>query len=320
MAMERKGIAVAGTTLIDKLYGIAAYPKEGELTHIRSIDMALGGMVPNTGGDIKVLRPEIDVFAITRLGEDAEGHIIESRLAKMGLDTSGITFAEGENSAFTDVMTIVGGQRTFFTYPGATAKFGCDDIDWDNLKASMIHLGYFLLLEAVDNGEGFKILKKATEMGIKTSIDVVSENSDRYKIIIPCLPYVDNLIINETESSRITDMDPAEDNLVNVAKKLLEMGVRESVIIHTPTYGVLVRRDSVTELAPWKKPEGFIKGTTGAGDAYCAGALVGIYEGRDDRTILEYATLAAAASLRAADATSGMDNLDNLYKEFGDKL
>jgi len=319
--MERKGIAVAGTTLIDKVYGIAAYPAEGELTHIRSIDMAFGGIVPNTGVGLKVLRPELDVYGITRLGEDAEGHIIENFLKSKGLDTTGITFAEGEKSAFTDVMSIVGGQRTFFTYPGATAKFGCDDIPWDTLNVKMLHLGYFLLLDAVDNGEGYKILKKASEMGIKTSIDVVSENSDRYKIIVPCLPFVDYLIINETESARITDMSPDEDNLVNVAKKLLDMGVRECVIIHTPTYGVIVRKDgAVTELAPWKKPEGFIKGTVGAGDAYCAGALVGIYEGRDDRTILEYATLAAASSLRAPDATSGMDTLDALYKEFGDKV
>lgn len=318
--MNRKGIAVAGTTTVDKLYGVSAYPGLGELTHIRTIDMAFGGIVPNTGVGLKILRPELDVYGITRLGDDAEGKLILEFLEKKGVDTKGITVAEGERSPFTDVISIIGGQRTFFTYPGATSKFGCEHIDWDNLNAKMLHLGYFLLLDAVDNGEGLKILKKATEIGIKTSIDVVSENSDRYKIVVPCLPYVDNLIINETESSRITEMSPDESNLVNVAKRLLEMGVRESVIIHTPTYGVLVRHDSVTELAPWKKPDGFIKGTTGAGDAYCAGALVGIYEGRNDRTILEYATLAAASSLRAPDATSGMDTLDNLYKEYGDKV
>lgn len=315
--MERHGIAVAGTTTVDKIYEVAAYPSLGELTHIRNINMAFGGIVPNTGVGLKILRPELEVYGITRLGDDAEGGMILDFLKRKGLDTAGITVANGERSPFTDVISIVGGQRTFFTYPGATAKFGCEHIDWDNLNAKMLHLGYFLLLDAVDNGEGYKILKKASELGIETSIDVVSENSDRYKIIVPCLAYVDNLIINETESSRITGMDPDEGNLVNVARKLLEMGVRKSVIIHTPTYGVIVRPDSYTELAPWKKPEGFIKGTVGAGDAYCAGALIGLYEGRDDRTVLEYATLAAAASLREADATSGMEPLDELYRQYG---
>ena len=41
-------------------------------------------------------------------------------------------------------------------------------------------------------------------------------------------------------------------------------------------------------------------------DAFCAGALIGIYRGLDEIGILELATKAAAASLTASDSTAGM--------------
>ena len=58
-------------------------------------------------------------------------------------------------------------------------------------------------------------------------------------------------------------------------------------------------------------PQGFIKGTTGAGDAFCAGALIGIYEEKSDKEILEIASSAAIMALREQDATSGLCSLEN---------
>ena len=50
----------------------------------------------------------------------------------------------------------------------------------------------------------------------------------------------------------------------------------------------------------------FIQGTTGAGDAFCAGALYGIYQEKSDKEILEFASAAAVASLSQVDAISGL--------------
>ena len=228
-----------------------------------------------------------------------------------GLDVSGVTFTD-EKTSFTDVMSIVGGQRTFFTYPGASADFGYDDIAWDTMNAKILHLGYFLLLDKVDNGDGLKILKEAKNRGISTSIDLVSESSDRYSLVIPCLPYVDNLIINETEAGNITGIEPTEENLEAIADKLLDMGVRERVVIHMPMLGICKTRTSYKTMPSVNVPRDFIKGKTGAGDAFCAGALLGIYNGVSDEEILEYAQIAAMASLRTPDATSGIEELSKL--------
>lgn len=302
--MERKGVAFAGSLLVDNIYEIAAYPSSGELTQIRSIQRATGGMVPNNGIGLKKAAPHLPVFALGKIGEDEGGRYALNELLQNGVDVSGVKVSATEKTSFTDVMSVRGGQRTFFTYSGTSSTFGVEDISWENLSCKMLHLGYFLLLDKVDNGDGLKILREAKERGIKTSIDLVSENSDRYALVLPCLPYVDNLIINETEASRLCKMSP--NALFEMAKKLFEYGVKERVIIHTPDVGVCYNGKEFVKLASYSLPDDFIKGTTGAGDAYCTGALLGIYEGKSDEEILRIATDCATCSLRQANATDGL--------------
>ena len=300
-----KGIAVAGTLLVDKIYQISNYPKAGELTQINGISRAVGGCVPNVGIDLKNIDGELPVYAMGTVGADEEGDFLRSTLKNYGLDVSGIVLCE-DKSSFTDVMSVHGGERTFFTYPGASALFGTDYISLDPEKIDLLHLGYFLLLKKVDEGDGLKILRSAKTKGIKTSIDLVSENSDRYKLVTPCLPFVDYLIINEIEGGKLTGIEPKRENIKSICQSLMEQGVSEKVIIHMPDFGACLSKDGYTEVPSLLLPEGFVKGATGAGDAFCAGALYGIHKGFSDREILEFASQSAGISLRAADAVSGM--------------
>ena len=304
---KREGIAVVGTLLVDHIYEISAYPHVGELTQIRSVSHSCGGLVPNNGIGLKKIAPHLPVYAVGKVGQDDTGAFALRTMEDAGLDVSGVKISPDEQTSFTAVMSIAGGQRTFFSYPGCCATFGAADMDWDNLPCKMLHLGYFLLLDKVDGGDGLEILKQAKARGITTSIDLVSENSDRYSLVIPCLPYVDNLIINETEAGKICGMEPTDENLPAIAEKLLEMGVRERVIIHQPSLGLCKTRDSLTLLPSVALPKGYVKGKTGAGDAFCSGALIAIERNASPREILELAEAAAVASLREADATSGIE-------------
>lgn len=302
----REGIIVSGSILVDKINQITRFPNPGELTQIKSLSMAVGGCVPNDAIDIKVIAPDIKVYAGGKIGNDEEGNFTLDTFKKYNVDSSNIVVSKDEKTSFTYVMSILGGERTFFTYPGASATFGLSDIDFEKCNAKMLHLGYFLLLDKVDNGDGLKILKKAKENGIKTSIDLVSENSDRYSLIVPCLPYVDNLIVNEVEGGRIAGIEPKENNLKEIAEKLMELGVKERVIIHMPDKGICLSKGGYTEVNSLDLPKGYIKGATGAGDAFCSGSLVGIYKGYSDKEILEFGSMCAVVSLRVPDAVSGM--------------
>ena len=303
---ERNGIAVVGSILVDKINEIKAYPQSGELTQIVGLEKAVGGCVPNVALDLKKICPELDVKAIGKVGNDEDGAYVSDVLSQGGVDVCGFVVDDSDKTSFTEVMSVINGQRTFFTYPGSSADFGFDDMDFNNLNAKILHLGYFLLLEKVDRGDGILILQKAKELGIKTSIDLVSENSDRYKLVLPCLPYTDYLIINENEAGKLTEMEPTDENLEAIARKLMELGVKEKVVIHKPEFAVCLSKDTYTVVPSYKLPEGYIKGTTGAGDAFCAGTLIGIYEGWSDSEILEFGSACAVMALGKADATSGL--------------
>ena len=301
----KSGIAVAGSILVDEINEISAYPSAGELTQIKSVQKSVGGCVPNVAIDLKRICPELTVKAVGKIGDDENGEYVKSVFSENGVEISDVKVG-ADRTSFTEVMSISGGQRTFFTYAGASSDFGCADVDFEGLNVQMLHLGYFLLLDRIDGGDGLMLLKAAKEKGVTTSIDLVSENSDRYSLVLPCLPYVDNLIINEVEAGNLTGIEPKRENLVAIAQKLKEYGVLDRVIIHTPEIGVCVSKNGVQLVPAYALNENFIVGTTGAGDAFCAGALFGIYQGKTDKEILEFASAAAVAALSSADATSGL--------------
>lgn len=312
--MDRCGIAVAGTIIVDTINSIHEFPSKGELAHISSVSKATGGCVPNVAADLKQIDKDLAVSAIGCIGNDDDGNLVRQVLESYGVDTSRVKTVPMQTD-FTQVMSVVGGQRTFFTYSGTSAKFGIEDMDFSELNSKILHLGYFLLLKKIDEGDGLKILKKAKESGLMTSIDLVSENSDKYKNVIPCLSYTDYLIVNELEGGRIAGMDCAEANIPAVAKQLLKLGVREKVIIHFAHGSVCASKDGrITSLGSFILPEGFIKGTTGAGDAFCSGALYGIYNGLSDDQILEYGTVCATMALSTQDAVSGVTDIESAKK------
>ena len=302
---KKTGIALCGNLLVDQINLIRSYPNAGELTKIIGLDKAVGGCVPNVGIDLKKICPSLTVRAMGNIGGDDNGAYIKEVLSREGLDLSGVKVVEDATS-FTQVMSIPGGQRTFFTYAGADGSVCAEDLDFTVDPPAILHLGYFLLLKKVDEGEGLKILQKASDAGILTSIDLVSENSDRYSLVLPCLPYTDYLIINELEAGKLTGTTPVPELLPLIAMKLKELGVRKKVIIHMPERAICCSEEGLTVVPSYEVPSQFIVGTTGAGDAFCAGALYAIYEGRTDREILEFASSAAVAALSSADATSGM--------------
>ena len=246
-----------------------------------------------------------------------DGLRILKELKRRGLDTSGVVVKPTATS-FTDVMSVPGGERTFFTYPGASADWGYDDFPFDLVQAGdLVLLGYFLLLAKIDAGDGLRILRELRRRGVETAIDLVSENSDRYSLVRECLPFVDNLIVNEIEAARIAGMDGVRGAtaLTDVASRLFELGVQKRVVIHMPEKGVSLLRDGTwTEARSVGLPNGFIKGKTGAGDAYCAGCLVGIFNGLAEKEILELGGIAAVGAMSAPGAVEGMRSIAELKK------
>ena len=324
----RKGICVAGNMIVDILYPIEGWPRQGELVHIKDgISRSTGGAVCNVLMDLAALDPELPLQAMGKNGEDAEGDLILERLgAYPNIDTSNV-LREGI-SAHTLVMSDVkAGQRTFFTYPGANGRFDENCVDWDNVRADILHIGYILLLNALDQpDEEFgsklaRLLCHAQQRGIRTSVDVVSETSDRFRQLVPpAMKYADYCVINEYEAQMTTgiplrDADGGliRENLPAALRTMREMGVSAWAVIHAPEGGFGMGADGVYVARPsLRLPEGYIKGSVGAGDAFCAGVLYGAEQDWGLERAIDLGIAAATAALSQAGSTDGMRPRDEV--------
>ena len=317
----RKGICCAGNMIVDITYPTEGWPNQGELVHIHDgIARTTGGAVCNVAVDLAKLGPELPVFAMGRIGADAEGDLILKTMVANGIDTSCI-IQEGI-SAFTLVMSDMRSkQRTFFTYLGANGLFSEADIDWDKVTANIFHIGYILLLNALDQPDEVygskmaRLLASAQQHGLKTSIDVVSEASDRFtRLVPPAMKYTDYCIINEYEAEMTTGIKLRgpqgallTDHVPVAPKAMKDMGVSTWVVIHCPEGGYgLDEHDRFIQLGSLVLPKGYIKGSVGAGDAFCAGVLYGAEKGWTLEKAIDLGIASAAASLSAPGATEGM--------------
>ncbi|MBE6538096.1 MAG: carbohydrate kinase family protein [Ruminococcaceae bacterium] len=278
--------------------------------------------MPNTIIDLAVIDPELFLCAVGRVGGDDLGRFVVSQMKKYGIDVSGVKVSADSPTSYSNVMTEVStGERTFFHMRGSNAEFSQDDIDINNLDCEIFHVGYILLLDALDKEDEVygtkmaRLLHDVAERGIKTSIDVVSEEGDRFATkVIPALKYCSYATMNEIESGMVTGLSPRNDdgslNIANIKctmEKFFEYGVKEKVIVHCSEAGfILDKSGEFTAVPSLQLPKGYIKGSVGAGDAFTAGCLYGLYKGFDDKRILEFASGAAACNLSAKDSISGM--------------
>lgn len=324
--MNQNGIAVAGNMIVDVLYPILGHPRPGELTTItEKISRSSGGALCNVIIDLAKLDSDLPLTAIGRVGTDPEGdYVLDKLRAHSNIDVSRV-LREGLTS-FTAVMAdIIGKQRTFYHYRGANARFCEADIDWNNLKADILHIGYILLLDALDEPDDTfgtrmaRLLHMAQSRGIQTSIDVVSETGDRFRRIVPhALKYTDYCMINELEAQASTGVQLRDENnillrenLPATLNRLKALGVSRWAVIHCPEGGYGVDENGrylETESVPL--PHDIIKGTVGAGDAFCSGVLYGAYRGMPLLNAIELGNAAAACSLTESDATEGMRKAD----------
>jgi sugar/nucleoside kinase (ribokinase family) len=225
------------------------------------------------------------------------------------------------------------GRRTFFHQRGANALLGPEHFDFSASRARLFHLGYLLLLDRLDQPHAdhgtvaASLLKQAAEAGFKTSIDVVSEDSDRFPAIVrPALKHTDYAILNEFEAERTTGRRIRTESGIDVAQlraaaaQLLEAGVREWVVIHFPEGAIAAGRDGqVLAQGSVRMAQEKIIGTTGAGDAFGAGLLLGLHEGKPMVECLHDAVCVAAACLTDATCSGGIHSLAHCLK-LGDGL
>jgi len=325
---KRSGIALAGNWIIDHVKIIDCWPAENTLANILSEGRGTGGAPYNVAVDLRKLDPDLPLECIGLIGRDSDGEFILGNMRALRCDTRQLRQIRAAPTSYTDVMTVQGtGNRTFFHNRGTNALFGYEHFNFDAIQARIFHLGYLLLLDQLDRGDpefrtvAARVLCELRKRGIKTSVDVVSENSQRFeRIVNPALPHIDYLILNEIEACRTTGHAPRKGKPLDMAairasaKELLKRGVHDLVVIHMPEGGYAIERRGRETFQPsLDLPTDYIKGGAGAGDAFCAGVLYGLYRKWPIKKCLRLAVCAGAACLSDPTCTAGMRSLAETF-------
>ena len=317
----RRGLLAGGNWIIDHVKVIDAWPPEDSLANILSQSWGNGGSPYNVLKDLAQLGAPFPLEAVGLVGDDASGRLIRDDCHAHRIDTAQLAVTAGAPTSYTDVMTVKStGRRTFFHQRGANALLAPEHFDFLHTRARQFHLGYALLLDTLDapGADGAprltQVFAQARAAGLATSLDCVSDNSDRFRAIVaPVLPFVDVLFANDFEAEKLTGLPlragAALDRraVEQAARSLVRLGVLDWALIHFPegacacsASGGIIWQPSVNV------PVADIGGLAGAGDAFAAGVLYGCHEDWPMERSLKLGVCAAAASLYQPTCSEGV--------------
>ena len=317
----RSAIVAAGYADVDIIKTIETFPERHGLVSITNITRALGGAACNCGLDLAKLAPDTVIKPMAVYGDDEYGAFIDKYFAECpNIDTS--LMIKGGSTGFTDVLDEADTSvRTFLTYRGANSLFDVDTVDVETLDCGIFHIGYICLMDALDRSDDqygtrmARLLHKVQKAGIITSVDAITDSTGRHRTLMPAaMKYADVMCVNEHEAGAAFDMQlRLEDGTIDIdgmekaLRKFRENGVAKWAVIHAPEIAVGIdESDNIVFVPGAKLPEGFIKGTVGAGDAFVSGLLLGARDGLRLSDAIEDGIAAAVTSLSQPGASDGI--------------
>ncbi|XWY21110.1 carbohydrate kinase family protein [Bisgaard Taxon 45] len=309
---QRNGILAIGNLLVDRALLISDYPQESMLATISNMELHCGGGCTNVLFNLAKLDPHLPLFLAGGIGQDGEGQLILQQAKQHHINVDNVVELNLPTS-FTDVMiNSQTGERTFFHYVGAMAEYQAAHILQIDHPAKIAHIAYLPLLPKLLDVEVLKhTLTCLQQKGFLISIDLVSVANKQIftQQILPILPYVDYVIINDIEAKWLTNAEKSDSSqqlLLQMAQQLIEQGVRNTVIVHDPKWAVAINNGGEKIAVPsyWVEKQHIVS-TLGAGDAFCTGVLYGLHNNLPLLEVLKLGHGLAYFNLFSVSATGG---------------
>ncbi|MFV0491280.1 MAG: carbohydrate kinase family protein [Pseudorhodobacter sp.] len=325
MPQNRTGFITAGTWCVDYNMKVACWPAEETSNRILSGEVSGGGSGCNFAVDIRRLAPEIPVEGIGYCGDDPDGRLLFEIAREHGIGTARFTvdpvLRTHRTLAFTSLEN---GKRTHLFEAVSSDGMTPDHFDFTGCTAWMLHLGLpgtHKFLDAPWQGDPngwVTVLKKARAQGLKTNMEVMSiPRDDLRRIMLPCLEYLDYLVVNDYEIGALADLPTLRDGVTSLpdviaaARKALDLGTIGLVVVHFPGGAIAIERGGAVHTHPSVDvPANEIAGSNGAGDAFAAGFFCGLHRGKVLADCLAHAHAAAATSLRQVATYGAMETME----------
>jgi ribokinase len=303
-------VVTLGDINVDIIASIPRYPPPGGDGLAERMEVHSGGSAANTATVLANFG--VDVGIISRVGRDAFAEQALARLAEAGVDLSCI---QRDDDLITGLMFIPvtpDGERTMFGYRGANTRLDPALLNEGYIaQADVFHLSGYALLTEPQRSAARQAVEMAHRAGVTISLDAGLEATAKATEEVRALfPLVDFIFPNRSEAEHLTgssDVKAAVRTLLRheiktVALKLGEQGCivgSQGEIFSVPTFAVEVQD------------------TTGAGDSFDAGFILGRLWGlgvRESAILANALGALAASAVGAGDALPGPERVQALLQ------
>jgi sugar/nucleoside kinase (ribokinase family) len=304
MREREKPILCLGILVAD-LVGkpLRAVPEPGRLVLVEEMGLYTGGCATNAATALARLGLPVDLMG--KIGQDALGDFVLRAMEARRIGTRGVKRDPEAGTSATMVIVDPAGERRFIHYMGANARYTLADVDWGMLAgASILHVAGSLVLPGIDGEPTAELLRRARQMGVVTFLDTVWDDTGRWmQLLEPCLPEIDYFIPSLPEAQAITGLEEPH----QVARALLDRGVG-TVGLKMGAEGCLVLTGEGEELRlPAFEVE--VIDATGAGDAFAAGFIAGVWQGWPLEKTARFANAVGALCVTGMGANGGVRSL-----------
>ena len=263
-------IVVIGDINVDVVFTIPAYPLPGSEAVASSVQMHTGGSAVNTA--IALAGMDMDVGFIGRVGEDMLAQQALEDLKRAGVDCESVQVDPKISTGLVFIAVTVDGERTMFADRGANSYTQAKaikaeyfaDCRWIHLSSYsfLAHSQHEAVLTVLDLAENSPYTRVSLDIGTDPALRARSQ-------IMDVLPRLDVILPNETEVLLLgggRSIDDSVDHLLNESHA-------NAVITKLGSQGCLLAiGDKRIELPPFNVK---VKDTTGAGDSFNAGVVLG---------------------------------------------
>ena len=279
-------------------------PPKQDVDLIEEIRLTVAGTAAGTSVDLAKLGTS--VAAMGAIGEDAAGDFIVDTMGRYGIDTAGLVRKSGVPTSATMLPIRPNGERPALHVLGANATFAEEDVDLDAIAAARhLHLGGTYLMAKLDGEPTARILRHAKARGVTTTLDLIAiDRPDMLEILLPALPHVDYFMPGLDEARLISGLSDRQAVIRffldrGAAHTVFKMGAEGSSIAGA---GV----DGEIRLPAFETP---VVDSTGCGDAYCAGFIVGLLRGWPPERAGRLGTAAAGLVITGLGSDAGIVDL-----------
>ena len=301
-------VACLGIQIMDILgIPVIEIPEGQNVALLEEIRITVAGTAGGTSIDLAKLGAE--VFAVGAIGEDEIGNFLLTTMQRYGINTGSLKRKPGVQTSSSMLPIRPNGDRPSLHVLGANGELVWEDIDLEIVASvDYFHMGGTSLLPKFDGEPTRKVLEFAKQNGVITTFDLVAmERPDLLDLIEPCLPFVDYFMPGLEEAVMMCGLTDRQEVIRFFLERgaghtVFKMGDQGSSIAYLKDGEVIEKR-----IPGYKVP---VVDSTGCGDAYCAGFIVGLSMGWDPEKAARLGTAAGGLVIQGLGSDAGIVDLD----------